>query len=398
MSKFNKKFKERESQARIHLKKIKRNKRDSSKKIWFHSSSMGEFEQAKPIIEKIKGVNPDIKIIVTFYSPSGYDNQKNYPNADEIYYLPFDSLRNAQIFINCIRPALVVFVRYDLWYNFIYILKKNNIPIFLICATKPINTNRFLEKIYFKSIYNKLTFIHTIGKPHKNYYDSLKINTEIVEGNDTRFDRIINIVENKTNCGNVLPINYPVEDFIIVAGSTWEEDDNLIINSIPLLKHHKNIKFIIVPHEPNIDNISRLKVDLPNAVLLSECEENSNLIPDYLIIDKIGLLIKIYSIAKAVWVGGGFGKGVHSVAEPAGYGLPIAVGNKFTNSPDAINLYKLDVLSIITTPQDFANWIDNLIENHELYKEIRIKTKAFIYSGKGESNKIANMIINRLKE
>lgn len=388
------KYRERERLSKAQIKQIKLISKDYSTKVWFHASSMGEFEQAKPIIEILKRELPDVRIIVSFYSPSGYLHQKNYTYADEVFYLPFDSLWKAKLFIDKLNPSIVVFVRYDLWYNFVYISNKRNITLLLICATKPTNTNSFLDKYYFSKIYNFLALIHTVGYSHTNYFKSLNLKCEIIEGHDTRYDRIINTVESQSQ--DFLHLIKNSDDFIIIAGSTWEEDENLLHEFYPYIETKPNLKLVIVPHEPTPENITRLKSQFVHSKILSLIGPEHISFPKVLIIDRIGILLQLYSFADAVYVGGGFGKGVHSVAEPAGYGLPIAVGPKYRNSPDAIKLKQLDLLQIVQNPIELKDWLVRLMSDIEFYKELSAKTKAYIYSGKGESEKIARIIENLL--
>ncbi len=397
MQMLNRKYRERERISKVQIRQIKLIPKDYSTKVWFHASSMGEFEQAKPIIEILKRLRPDVKIIVTFYSPSGYLNQKNYPNADEIYYLPFDSFIKVKLFVNKINPSLIVFVRYDLWYNMVYYAYRKKIPLILICATQPANTNNFLDKFYFSKIYNFLTLIHTVGNYHTNYFKSLDLKCEIIEGYDTRYDRIIEIVENQSKSTNFLNLIKKPDDFILIAGSTWYEDEILISEFYHFIEKKDYIKLIIVPHEPTNENIVRLKNQFPRSKILSLIGSEYKEFPKILIVDKIGILLRLYSYADAVYIGGGFGKGVHSVAEPAGYGLPIAVGIKYNNSPDAIKLNQLGLLYSVKNSIQLYDWVDKLISDNIFYNELCAKTKAYIYSGKGESKKIVKIIENFLK-
>ena len=219
---FNRKLRERESKWEDILSDFKTKKVSEKKyRIWFHSASMGEFEQAKPIIEKLKKQNPELFIIVSFYSPSGYNNQKNYQFADAVLYMPFDSRSNAKYFINIIKPDLAVFIRYEIWRNHLDILHKNKIPVLLICATKP--NIKYLYECFFlrpftKSNYSFFKIIYTVSDEHTAFFKELKIDSEIKTLSDTRFDRIIENVE-KICKMSFFPLHY-----LIRTNSYWWQE------------------------------------------------------------------------------------------------------------------------------------------------------------------------------
>ena len=356
---------------------IKFKKIDGEQTIWFHAASMGEFEQAKPIIEKIKSQFAKIKIVCTFYSPSGYDNQKNYKYADAILYLPNDSLKNVRKFFDKFEPDLSIFIRYDFWYNFLYESKKRNIPCYLVAATKP--ANKLIKFVPFitsivKNYYSHFEKIFTVGEIHSEYFSNLKIKSKILTCSDPRFDRINDIVDQNKSV-NLLPEQLLANEFILVLGSTWPADEELVIPAIENInKHDFLIRCIFVPHEPtkeHLDGLSR-KID---TVLLSEIvlatennyssEQMKELIKNkHIIVDSIGKLLKIYSYANAAYIGGGFGAGVHSVTEPAGYSLPLASGPKIKNSHDAIVLSKMGALSIVKNSDQFSDWITTLLNKN----------------------------------
>ena len=380
---FNKNIKNREHTCLKLLKNFKDDNTHKSKKIWLHAASMGEFEQAKPIIEMFKANHPGIKIYVSFFSPSGYENQKNYSYADYIFYLPIDKKANAIKFIDLIKPDLAVFIRYEIWYNYLNQLSKRNIPIYLINATKP--QSRKLD-FYYKKCLVLIDKIYTMNPNEIDYFRNEINHKAVFPLWDTRFDRISEKVEQ--NRLNPLFIKELFGSrLVFTAGSTWEPDEDIIIPAINKLNEKFNnlISLIIVPHQPTKEHISNLKFKLDNHVLLSEIENNQQaFIGNFkeknpvIIVDSISKLLRIYANANIAYIGGAFGVGVHSVTEPVGYGVPVAVGPKYHNSPDAIVLEKITVLKSVNNADDLYNWLLRLIQNRELISYISNKAEKYV--------------------
>lgn len=399
------KLKEREKECWRIFDSI--NFRHHEKKvIWFHSASMGEFEQAKPVIEKIKSINKNIIIICTFFSPSGFNNQKNYLYADYILYLPFDTKKNVRKFLNKFSPDIAIFVRYEIWFNYLKELNKLKTTSILINATIPAQTilnHNFFANYYYKNIFNLLTKIYTVGDIHSNYFKNLNITSEIITLNDTRFDRVYSVVKNLNSNIYLKREYFNVDDIILVAGSSWIEDENIILNSIELVAN-KNIRLILVPHEPTKDHISSLQARLPNSILLSQISNIDPIIDSdiqkqidgrVIIVDSIGKLLSLYSVADIAYIGGAFGDGVHSVVEPACYGIPLCCGPKMTNSPDAVNLVNLNALEIIKNQNDFINW---LLKNSGLASRLETGkiSKDYVLNSIGSTDIISDNIIEQL--
>jgi 3-deoxy-D-manno-octulosonic-acid transferase len=415
---FTKKLKEREGMWEDLLDSLDKIPNNNEKRIWFHAASMGEFEQAKPIIELIKKSNPEIVIIVSFYSPSGYNNQKDYQYADAVLYMPFDTRMNASYFIKRINPDFAVFVRYEIWRNHLELLQKKKIPTYLICATKPNNPilyKNFLLRAFTKSNYNFYDKIYTISKEHSNFFKELNVQSNIQTLSDTRFDRIIENVEKAKNNKVLKDELFNDKDFILVAGSTWEPDETLILETVKILENenfiektdYHSIRLILVPHEPTKKHIKNLKKLLPDALLLSEIEQyfnsnpNENEIKNYLggnhiIVDSIGKLLRLYANASAAYIGGAFGVGVHSVTEPAGYGIPLACGTRMTNSPDALNLMKIKGLEVVNNSEELANWLKRIISDKKEFTKISTINKQYLYDGLGSSKIISDEIMKNI--
>lgn len=390
------KIKEREDNALKIFKSLPDFK--SQNVIWFHASSMGEFEQAKPIIENIKKMSSDIKIVCSFFSPSGYINQKNYEYADATCYMLLDTKSNAEEFILKINPRIAIFIRYDIWRNHLKVLKNNNIPAFLINATYPNSkalTSTFLLKQFTISNYELFDEIIAVNSTEEMKFLDSNINTNVTSLSDTRFDRILAKVQSAT--GNIsIDREYFENAITLVVGSSWQEDEVLIVDAINLINQNDfKIRMIIAPHEPTMKNIDRLSSKLRNYTLLSRMESNdSNVMKNsHIIVDSIGKLLSLYSFADIVYVGGGFGAGVHSVTEPAGFGVPIACGAKFQNSPDAIYMQKNCSLEIINHSNDLINWL-NLMFDTEMRKSLGDKNKKYLTERAGTSKIISDKLLS----
>jgi len=400
---FNKKVKDRENSWKQLLNNFETAKY-GSKRIWFHASSMGEFEQAKPIIENLKMQMPDICIIVSFYSPSGYNNQKLYKFADYILYMPFDLKSRANEFISRINPLIAVFVRYDLWYNHLRLLKEKEIPTYLICATKT-NSDFYLQNSLLNAIYlnnlNLINFIYTAGETHTKFFENLNINPKVITSADTRFDRIIGKVEelkqNKLEFSDIFK-----DKIVLIAGSTWREDEEILKDFFSMIKKKiDNFILIIVPHEPTENCVNNLSADFTNSLLFSDLLISYNseykLKSDVVLVDSIGNLLKLYSIANYAYIGGAFGAGIHSVAEPAGFGIPIFFGTNFSKSLDAVNLVKQKSAFSISFAEEMFDIFLKLSKDKNLNDKIGIANRDYIYTAQGESEKITNVLIENLK-
>jgi 3-deoxy-D-manno-octulosonic-acid transferase len=397
---FNIKSNERESKWRDQLYSIPEKNKF---RILVHSSSMGEFEQAKPIIEVIRKNLPDCEIIASFFSPSGYENQKKYSGIDYSLYLPIDTELNSIEFTQRIKPDIAIFVRYDLWLNILINLNKLGCNNYLVCAAKP-SDNWFSRKKFVKSYlamcYNYFNHIFTVDEIQTQYLKSLDVKSKITTMSDTRSDRILNLVNN-SKINKLIPGDLLDNSFNLVAGSSWQKDEEIIsvaVNSIN--KDSFKIRVIYTPHEPTESNISRIQSLHKKSILLSEILSKSGIVDSeilkesHIIVDGIGYLLRLYSNADFAYVGCGFGDGVHSVSEPAGYGIPIACGPNIHKMPDAVELDKLKSLKIINNSDELENWLIELMNNPEMIAEIGEINKNYIESASGSSKKITEIILN----
>jgi 3-deoxy-D-manno-octulosonic-acid transferase len=308
-------------------------------RIWFHASSLGEFEQAKPVIEILK--RSGYRIIVSFFSPSGYEHSLNYSSADVITYIPFDTPRNARRFVELVKPRVVVIMRYDLWPNHLFAAKRFGAKVIVADATfssKLFNRAKVLRNFY-RWMYLLADLILATNQGNKKMFDFFLENEVAIVGGDTRFDRvyqksIFNDVSHK------IPIVIDRSERIcMILGSTWRSDIDILRDPlIRLSKEFENLSIIIVPHEPTSEEVNRLRSEFSGARILSEMNNDSDNRASCYIIDRVGLLTQLYVLGDIAYVGGGFGAGVHNVLEPAVYGIPIITGPRIEGSDEAMQL------------------------------------------------------------
>lgn len=374
-------------------------------KLWFHSASMGEFEQAKPIIEYIKKVYPEFAIIVTFFSPSGFEHQKNYQYADLVLYLPFDTIKNSREFISIVQPNIAIFVRYELWLNFLYELNKKCIPTFLVCATKPFRlSNFFLYKIFLRYSYNLFSVISSSSEFDYEYFEKLKLKSRLELNYDTRFDR----VNQKLHAPQNLPFskNDFSNHFVLVAGSIWDKDIKIITDTLRKIGSEISFKVIYVPHEPEETRLQMIEKFDSNTIRLSKLFSiNSNnaqwmhiLTKNNIIVDSVGLLLDLYKIGDVAYVGGGFNRGVHSVIEPIGWGIPVICGGNISNSVEAIQMRDSGILKIVENSEDLELYLKELYFNKVYYENLKNMTKEYFNKRIGSTEKIVSQILKVLEK
>lgn len=365
--------------------------------IWFHSSSLGEFEQAKPIIEKLKK-EKDVKIIVSFFSPSGYENSKKYPYADIITYLPFDSKWRAKRFIEIISPNLAVFMRYDIWPNHIWALKKKNIPCLLVDATMKKNSPRKLPLLssFHKYLFEDFTKILTVSEDDAKEFNSFNCNgVKIKVVGDTRFDRVYSRSLASKN-SKIINAEILTGKKVLVAGSTWQQDEDVLIPVFKeLLKHYKNALLIIAPHEPTLLHLEKLEHEFAgqiSCIRLSDINNyNGQLV---IIVDSIGVLSILYSYADAAFIGGSFKINVHNVLEAAVYGVPVLFGPKIDNSQEAKNLVEVGGGIMVRDKKEFYRSLRKLFLNDELLNEYGKRSYDFVHKNVGTTDRIIKEIFS----
>ncbi|WP_026704437.1 3-deoxy-D-manno-octulosonic acid transferase [Flavobacterium soli] len=358
----------------------------TDKTIWFHAASLGEFEQGLPVIEKIKEKYPNHKIVVTFFSPSGYEVRKNSKVVDVIIYLPLDTKSNAQEFLKSVHPDLVFFIKYEYWPNYLNELKKQQIPVYLISGI--FRENQVFFK-WYGGFYRKAldTFEHFFVQNAKSKELLLKIGkTNVTVSGDTRFDRVASILE-KDNSLDFIS-DFKNDTLTIVVGSSWPKDETLLVDFIN--SNNYNVKFIIAPHNIKEDQIQQLKNNISKKTVLFSEKEGKNLADfDVFIIDTIGILTKIYSYADIAYVGGGFGNpGVHNILEPATFGVPIVIGPNFTHFAEAIALVNMEGCVSISNQKELNEAFENLIQNEDIRYEKGHICSTFVQMNKNATETI----------
>ena len=373
-------FKDRESSLKSIEEKIKPN----DKTIWFHVASLGEFEQIKPIIKELKIENHKLKILISFFSPSGFRASLNYSLAERVY-LPLDTRRNAKKFINEINPNIAVFVKNDIWINYLMELRKKGIPIYSISSK--FHKSQFYFKIYGKWFLNKLKqidYFFVQDDASKELLNYNNINNVSVTG-DTRIDRVKEIARENKNFDSIK--RFINNDLCFIAGSSWEADNAIFLKSII---ENKNLKTIIAPHnivESEIRTLEKRTQSL--SVRYSRIDRDLDPSKKILIIDSVGSLKHFYRFADIAYVGGGMGNlGLHNILEAAVFGMPIIIGKNFKGFSEAEELVKLGGVKSIDSQIEFEEIFSNLISN-KTTKEVMGKiNKDYIYSNSGGSEKI----------
>ena len=374
------------------FEKISKTINPSDKTIWFHAASLGEYEQGVPVIEKIKEKYPNHKIVVTFFSPSGFEVRKNNTLADVTVYLPLDTKRNAENFIKALHPEMVFFIKYEFWPNYLNELKKQHIKTYLISGI--FRENQLFFKWYggyYRDALKSFDYFFVQNESSKNLLQSIGFSNVKISG-DTRFDRVIAILEKNNELDFIS--HFTNNEKTIVIGSSWPKDEILLLDFINNASN--DIKFIIAPHNIKVDQINELKNKCTKKVVLFSEKENKNLSEhDVLIIDTIGILTKIYSYANIAYVGGGFGKtGVHNILEPATFGIPIVIGPNFSHFAEAIALVNLGGCASISNQSELNAAFNLLLSNEDIRHENGHICSTFVQMNKGATTAIMNHICN----
>lgn len=372
---------------------LQKNIEKDSSYIWVHCASLGEFEQGRPLIEAIKNQFPEYRIVLSFYSPSGYEVRKNYPLADVICYLPTDTKTNAKKFIQIIHPEKVFFIKYEFWYHYINELKKNNIPLYSVSAIFRSNQHFFKNSSWGKWYRKLLTnFDHLFiqNESSAELLKSINISNFTISG-DTRFDRVAEIVQNAKS----IPL---VEKFsgnsrIIVAGSTWKPDEELLL---AFINQNSDVKFIMAPHEVSTSNINRLQQLLKTrCILLSKANEKSIAHFQVLIIDSIGLLSSLYQYGEIAYIGGGFGVGIHNILEAATFGLPVIFGPNYKKFKEAVDLENLGGAFPVKNQEELSEVLNALLKEKNKQEKSSAVCKKYVTKNIGSTQVIINKVFNK---
>lgn len=357
--------------------------------IWFHCASLGEFEQGRPLIEKIKKDLPNHKILLTFFSPSGYEIRKHYELADYIFYLPMDTKKNAKKFLEIVKPKMVFFVKYEFWFNYLHQLNQQEIPTYLISSVFR------KDQIFFKSygsFFKKMLFffdhIFVQNEKSKNILVENSVPQVSVAG-DTRVDRVLEIQKNKNSFDKINTFTGTAE--ILIGGSTWPPDEDILIEWIHAQKDFR-WKFIIAPHDISENHLIEIEKKLKvNSIRFSQSNALNLVAAKVMIIDNIGMLSSLYQYGKVAIIGGGFGSGIHNTLEPIAFGLPVIFGKKYQKFEEAIRLVETGGGFSISNYQEFYHVMENL-EKEEFYNIASTKAKNYILTNRGATARIFDFI------
>ena len=355
--------------------------------VWFHCASLGEFEQGRPVIEGFKKANPNVKIVLTFFSPSGYEMRKNYEFADAVFYLPLDFKSNAQQFIKLINPKAAIFIKYEFWLNYIAELNDKNIPIYLISAVFRPEQHFFkwYGSIFFKALksYKKI-FLQDVSS-FKLLKEKGLSNIEIA--GDTRFDRVFEIAQTKT----ALPV---IDSFCnnhktLVAGSTWPKDEEIVIETFKKLKEkHADLKLIIASHEVNKNSTARIEKLIGNTKFSLYTNPTNIESADVLIIDTIGILSQLYRYGTAAFIGGGFNDGIHNISEALVYNIPVAFGANHHKFVEAAEALQLNIAKEVNSSDELFLFFDKIIADESYRNQLSTEVKNYMQNKAGATNKI----------
>jgi 3-deoxy-D-manno-octulosonic-acid transferase len=356
--------------------------------IWVHCASLGEFEQGRPLIEKIRAEKQGWKIVVTFYSPSGYEIRKNYSNADLIMYLPADTFINAHDFVKAIKPDIAVFIKYEFWYNYLNILKRKNIPVYLVSAI--FRPNQLFFRWYggfYRLMLPKFSHIFVQNEESFELLKSIGY-TECTITGDTRFDRVSQIARNarelpliKHFCGN---------EELFIAGSSWDPDEDIIIRYIN--EHPDRMKWLFAPHEIDEAHLTRIERKLSVPYSRYSIYNQDDKATRVLIIDNIGMLSSVYRYGTIAEIGGGFGKGIHNILEPACWGLPVLFGPNHTIFLEAKEMLERGGAFTFSNYEEFCSIMESLEQDNEKYSHASNTARNYITENTGATATVFNMV------
>ncbi len=330
--------------------------------VWIHASSLGEFEQGRPIIEEIKRLHPQYKVLLTFFSPSGYEIRKNYPGADYIFYLPLDTPRNARRFLQIVQPEIAIFVKYEFWLNLLNALRKQKIRTFIVSSI--FRRNSVFFKWYgwrWRQALESFETMFVQNEESKKLLAGLGFDNVVVAG-DTRFDRVATIAKAAQRIE--LIEQFKGEQRLLVAGSTWAPDEEILLT---LMQEYPDVRFIVAPHEMEEERIQQLmKACRGGAVRYTQCQQGDTFEKcQLLILDTVGILASVYRYAEWAYIGGGFGVGIHNTLEAATFGLPIAFGPNYQKFKEARDMITLGAATSVTSSEDLSKWFSPLYQSEK---------------------------------
>lgn len=362
----------------------------SAPTIWVHVASLGEFEQGRPIIEKIKAERPEYKILLTFFSPSGYEIRKNYPGADYIFYLPLDTPSNAREFLDIVKPQMAVFVKYEYWINLLAELKNRNIPTYIVSAIFR------RDSIFFRSTgamwreaLKSFELLFVQDDNSKSLLAELGHENVVVAG-DTRFDRVAQIAAAAKKIDLIEQFKW--DSRLFVAGSSWGPDEELIVR---LANENPTIKFIVAPHEMEQARMAKIEQSAVGGAVRYTNIDGDISDKQILILDTMGMLSSVYGYADFSYIGGGFGVGIHNTLEAATFGLPIAFGPNYQKFKEARDMIALGGATSVSNYEELERWFAPLRDDSEHLAAVSQISKDYTARNQGATDKFFDMVFKR---
>lgn len=365
----------------------------NEKIVWMHCASLGEFEQGRPLLQKIKDANLNTQVIISFFSPSGFEIVKNNKDFNNIFYLPMDSEFHAKKWMDIVKPDLVFWVKYEYWHYYLQEIKKRKVPLLMVSGVY--RQNQIFFKWYggfYRNMLGAFTHFFVQNESSKEQLQQLVSRNKITVSGDTRCDRVINIVNNFTDVAGIA--DFCRDKKVIVAGSTWEEDEAEWTHYV---RQHPELRFIIAPHEIDIENLEDVQKEFTGSVYYSEWMEQREQFkeeePNCLIIDNIGMLSRLYHYATVTYVGGGFGyDGLHNILEAAVYGKPVIFGPEYDKNFEAAELIECGGAIAIENAIQLEKVVNQLLNNEEELLKRSEASKNYVYKNAGASGKIFSFI------
>lgn len=366
----------------------------NQKTIWMHCASLGEFEQGRPVLQKLKNENPDTNFVVTFFSPSGYEIVKNNKDFKNIFYLPMDSFLHAKKWMDILNPDLVLWIKYEYWHYYLHEIKNRNIPLLMISGVY--RSDQAFFKWYggfYRNMLNCFTHFFLQNEESKSQLQKIISSEKITVSGDTRCDRVIQIAENFIEVPGIK--EFCANNLVIVMGSTWEDDE---AEWTHFVKQHKELTFIIAPHEIDSENLADVKKKFVDSIFYSEWikkldRNDKSLTGNCLIIDNIGSLSRIYQYATITYVGGGFGKnGLHNILEAAVYGKPVIFGPEYSRNFEALDLIDCSGAISIDSAINLEKIMEHLLNNKEELQNRSAAAKEYVFKNAGATDKIIQFI------
>ena len=358
--------------------------------VWVHVASLGEFEQGRPIIEKIKAERPEYKILLTFFSPSGYEIRKNYQGADYIFYLPLDTPSNARQFLDIVKPQMAVFVKYEYWLNLLAELKKRQIPTYIVSAIFR------RDSIFFRSTgkmwreaLKSFDMLFVQDENSKNLLAELGHQNVVVAG-DTRFDRVAQIAAAAKKIEVIE--QFKGDSRLFVAGSSWGADEDLIVR---LANENPTIKFVVAPHEMEEARMAKIEQNATGGAVRYTKIEGDITDKQILILDTMGMLSSVYGYADFSYIGGGFGVGIHNTLEAATFGLPIAFGPNYHKFKEARDMIALGGATSVTTYEELEKWFTPLRDDADHLAAVSKISKDYTAQNQGATNLFFNHVFEK---